>query len=95
MNQKIKFLLLFLVLFAVAEYLNEYNKNRLVNRKLTSVIKELKINFDIVNETDKLDAQSINAFISNDKKILTILSQAVDANKTKQNLLRTELYKHL
>ncbi|ADN09916.1 ATP-binding protein [Sulfurimonas autotrophica] len=95
MNQKIKFLLLFIVLFIAAEYFNEFNKNRLINRELSSVLNQLKTNFDIVNETDKLDAESINAFISNDEKVLTLLSQAVNVNEAKKNLLRQELYKYL
>lgn len=95
MNQKIKFLFLFFVLFAVSEYFNTYNKNRLIDRELSSVLKQLKTNFEIVNETDKLDAESMQAFIVNDEKVLTILEQAVTANESKKNKLREELYKHL
>lgn len=44
MNQKIKFLLLFFVLFAASEYFNTYNKNRLIERELSSVLKQLQTN---------------------------------------------------
>ncbi len=95
MNQKIKFLLLFLILFASSKYINELNKDRLIKRELSSVLTQLKTNFNIVDETDKMDAESVHAFISNDDKVLTLLSQAVNANEAKKNLLRQELYKHL
>ncbi len=95
MQQKTIFLLLFLLLFGVSEYFNEYNKNRLIERELSSVLKHLKINFEIVNETDNADAASMHAFIKNDAKVLRILQHALDADEKTKQLLRRELYEHL
>jgi len=95
MKQKIKFLLLFLIIFIFLEYINQLNKDRLINRELSSVAKELKVNFDIVNETDTMYAKSINAFISNDAVVLAVISQAFFADKKRQALLRQELFQHL
>ena len=95
MNQKIKFLLLFLILFASSEYINELNKDRLIQRELFSVLTQLETNFNIVDETDKMDAESVHAFISNDEKVLTLLAHAVQADEATKSILRKELFEHL
>ncbi|UCM99960.1 PAS domain-containing protein [Sulfurimonas sp. SWIR-19] len=95
MKQKIIFLLLFLLLFVVSQYLNNYHKNHLIQRELSSVLRHLKINYEIVNETDKADAASLNAFVSNDETVLRILREALHVTKAKREFLRKELYQHL
>ncbi|WP_434657427.1 hypothetical protein [Sulfurimonas sp. NW9] len=84
MQQKIKFLLLFLLLFVVSQYLNNYHKNHLIQRELSSVLRHLKINYEIVNETDKADAASLNAFVSNDATVLRILQEALHVTEAKR-----------
>ena len=96
MKQKIKFLLLFFVLFTAVELFNVHNKNRLIERELSTVLNQLKINFEIVKETNRLDAESLHAFVSNDSVVLDILNEALSADdETTRALLRKKLYAHL
>ncbi len=92
---KLKFILSFLVLFFIIAYLNEINKNSLIKNELDEATKVLQTNFDTTNSHNTIDAKSINLTMKENKKILQIISKAIDANKEDRDILRDELYKLL
>jgi len=92
---KFKYILVFVVLFFIVVYLNTSNKNSLIKYELDEVTKTLQTHFDITSSYDSRDAKSINLFISQNKKLFEILTQALDANETKRDVLRKELYRLL
>jgi len=88
----ILFIFIFFILFSSIFYLNNKTKNTLIIQELKASIKELQINFDITTYIYTNDAKSIDTYMSKNKELLSIISQANDANNTKKAILRKQLH---
>jgi len=92
---KLRFILVFIILFSSVFYLNNINKNSLIQNELDETIKILQTNFDITTFHNTREAKSINFYLQNNKKVIKILSEALDADEKRRNILRDKLYKLL
>ena len=89
---KLKFILTFVVLFSFVVYLNSANKHSLIKNELNEATKTLQTHFDITGSYNSRDAKSINLFMTQNKKLYKILTQALDADEITRDILRKELY---
>jgi len=92
---KIKFIILFIIIICTTFYINTLNKNSLIQKELNEVIKELKINFEITMYNNNRDAKSIISSLRHNKKIINLLTQALDADDDKRDQLREKLQQML
>ncbi|NOR57471.1 MAG: hypothetical protein GQ474_03000, partial [Sulfurimonas sp.] len=89
---RLKFILTFVVLFSLVVYLNSANKHALIKNELNEATKTLQTHFDITGSYNSRDAKSINLFMSQNKKLYKILTEALDADEIGRDVLRKELY---
>jgi signal transduction histidine kinase len=92
---KIKFALLFIVLFSTVFYVNVLNKNSSIQKELDEAIKELKINFEITMYHNTKDAESIINSLRHNNKLMDLLTKALDADQQTRNTLRKQIQKML
>ena len=91
LSTKFLFLALFTVLISTIVYLNTLNRDIFVQKELQQAIKDLQINYDITISMYKMDSLAININLKHNKKLLNILSQALDANTSKRDVLRKKI----
>jgi len=92
---KIKFIILFTVIFSTVLYINVLNKNSRIQKELDDSIKELKINFDISIYNNTKDANSIISSLRHNKALISLLTKALDADKDTRDKLRKKVQKLL
>ncbi len=92
---KLKFILLFILFFSIVFYLNNTNKDILIEKELNEATKVLQTNFDITASHNRNDAKSIDIFTKENKKIWKIFYKALDADDEKRAILREQLYQLL
>ncbi len=96
--KKITILLLILLFFTingVVYFMTTVNANERIKLVLDDNLKTLQTHYEILLETQKNTAQAIYIETINTKEVIKILSEAKNASKDKQLLLREKLYKIL
>jgi len=92
-STKFLFITLFVLALCTIFYLNTINKNALIQKELQQAIKDLQINYDITTSMYKTDSLAVHISLKHNKKLLNILSEALDANTSQRAILRKKMLK--
>ena len=92
---KLLFISIFIIIFGLVFYGANQYKDAEISDVLDKAAKELQLNFDIIDFHNSQDAQAIANFIQGNKGVISLFSQAVDANETKRAEIRNMLYKKI
>jgi PAS domain S-box-containing protein len=92
MKLKLILSLLFIVVYSVFFYKYSITKNERVNQSLDNQIKNLELHYALTKDYFLNDVKSIQDNVTKNKKIISIISQAIDSNEEQRNILRNELY---
>ncbi len=76
-------------------YINNLNRESLIQNERNEALKVLQTNFDITINYNAIDANAMNYLFKSDPKIIDIISKATIANEQQRVKLRKILYNHL
>ncbi|MEA3498303.1 MAG: hypothetical protein U9R16_04505, partial [Campylobacterota bacterium] len=99
MNKNLKFKILlivtFIIIYSIFYYIIDNDKNSRVESILNKQVDNLKIQQSIILNYFQNDAKIIKDEISNNEKIIDILTKAQHSSKKQREILRSKLFKKL
>jgi len=89
---KVTFFITFIIVYIISIYLFNINKQQQIDIELNDSVKELKLHYDITNYYNIQTADSMAYTLPRNKKIMSILREALDASEERKKELREQLH---
>lgn len=89
------FIICLIFFILIVYWINQLIKNNKIDTELELSLKELKLNLDITSFHNKKLTDSIYNSFKRDEKVLQILSEVLNTDTNRKNILRKELYLYL